>query len=196
MAVNVPLIQISELSEQTTASDTDYMVIGGADAKKIKWSNLTGAIKKLVYSWVYPVGTIYFTVDSTNPGTKFGGTWVAWGAGRVPVGVNASDSNYNTPEKNVGNSSVSYTPNGTVGGHTLTINEIPSHSHNVSVLGYTEGSSNMRYTVGWGYTRSGILFNTDGSGGNGSHNHGFTGTAATISTIQPSVTCYMWKRTA
>ena len=29
----------------------------------------------------YPVGSIYFSVDSANPSTKFGGTWVAWGAG-------------------------------------------------------------------------------------------------------------------
>ena len=39
----------------------------------------------------YPVGSIYFSVDSANPSTKFGGTWVAWGKGRVPVGVDESD---------------------------------------------------------------------------------------------------------
>lgn len=34
---------------------------------------------------VYPVGSIYMSVKATNPGTLFGGTWVAWGSGRVPV---------------------------------------------------------------------------------------------------------------
>lgn len=45
MAVNVPLIHISELQEQTTAADTDCMVIGGADVKKIKWSTIVSLIK-------------------------------------------------------------------------------------------------------------------------------------------------------
>lgn len=45
MAVNVPLIHISDLAEQTTAADTDLMVIGGTDAKKIKWSTIISLIK-------------------------------------------------------------------------------------------------------------------------------------------------------
>lgn len=44
MAVNVPLIQIQDLTEQTTAADTDCMVIGGSDAKKIKWSTIVSLI--------------------------------------------------------------------------------------------------------------------------------------------------------
>ncbi len=45
MAVNVPLVHISDLTEQTTAADTDLMVIGGIDAKKIKWSTIISLIK-------------------------------------------------------------------------------------------------------------------------------------------------------
>ncbi len=45
MAVNVPLIHISDLAEQTTAADTDYMVIGGTDAKKIKYGTIFNLIK-------------------------------------------------------------------------------------------------------------------------------------------------------
>ena len=48
---------------------------------------------------VYPVGSIYISVNSTNPSSYFGGTWVSWDAGRVPVGVNTSDSNFSTVEK-------------------------------------------------------------------------------------------------
>ena len=43
---------------------------------------------------VYPVGSIYMSVNNTNPGTLFGGTWVTWGAGRVPVSVNTSDGDF------------------------------------------------------------------------------------------------------
>ena len=51
---------------------------------------------------MYPVGSIYMSTKSTNPSTYFGGTWVAWGSGRVPVGINTSDSNFNTVEKTGG----------------------------------------------------------------------------------------------
>ena len=44
MAVNVPLVHISELAEATTAADTDCMVVGGSDAKKITIPNLAKAI--------------------------------------------------------------------------------------------------------------------------------------------------------
>ena len=51
---------------------------------------------------VYPVGAIYMSVSSTNPGTLFGGTWTAWGSGKVPVGINASDSDFDTVEETGG----------------------------------------------------------------------------------------------
>ena len=48
---------------------------------------------------IYPVGSIYMSVNSTNPGTLFGGTWVRWGNGRVPVSLNESETEFNTVEK-------------------------------------------------------------------------------------------------
>ena len=45
------------------------------------------------------------SINSTNPANFFGGTWVQWGSGRVPVCVNTSDSNFNSVEKAGGSSS-------------------------------------------------------------------------------------------
>jgi hypothetical protein len=42
------------------------------------------------------------SVNNTDPGTLFGGTWEAWGAGRVPVGVNTSDTDFSTAGKTGG----------------------------------------------------------------------------------------------
>ena len=57
----------------------------------------------MTFSKIYPVGSIYLSVSSTNPSSLFGGTWVAWGSGRVPVGINTSDTDFSTVEKTGGN---------------------------------------------------------------------------------------------
>lgn len=72
-----------------------------------------------LFDLVYPVGSIYMSVNNVNPGTLFGGTWVAWGAGKVPVGVNTSDTSFNTVEK--------------TGGSKDAI--IPSHNHTATFTG-------------------------------------------------------------
>lgn len=63
---------------------------------------------------VYPVGSIYCSIDSTDPGTLFGGTWVAIGAGRALVAAGGGFA--------VGSEGGSDT-------HTLTVEEMPSHAH-------------------------------------------------------------------
>ena len=55
-----------------------------------------------IWDCIYPIGSIYLSVNNINPSEYFGGTWVAWGSGRVPVGVNSSDSSFNTVEKTGG----------------------------------------------------------------------------------------------
>lgn len=67
-------------------------------------TKLTGNLtinNKTIFDLIYPVGSIYMSVNSTNPKNLFGGTWVGWGSGRVPVCVNTSDSNFSTVEKQV-----------------------------------------------------------------------------------------------
>lgn len=92
---------------------------------------------------LYPVGSIYMSVKNTNPSTYFGGTWVAWGTGRVPVGVNTNDTNFATVEKTGGASTV-----------TLTTAQIPSHTHAKGTLatasagGHTHDLKNQK--TSWG----------------------------------------------
>ena len=47
----------------------------------------------------YPIGAIYLSVNPTNPGSLFGGTWAAWGTGRVPIAVDTAQTEFNTVEK-------------------------------------------------------------------------------------------------
>lgn len=55
-----------------------------------------------IADYIYPVGSIYLSTNNVNPGTIFGGTWEAWGGGRVPVGVVATDTDFNTANKTGG----------------------------------------------------------------------------------------------
>ena len=128
----------------------------------------------------YPVGSIYMSVDATNPTNLFGGTWVAWGAGRVPVGVNETDSDFNAVEKTGGEKT-----------HVLSESEMATHMHTmdsaVSIkdsivsndTGLYQGSGAITFTT------IGKVVKTDTAGEGIGHNN-----------LQPYITCYMWKRTA
>lgn len=85
----------------------------------------SGDFKKDIVDLIYPVGSIYISMNSTNPSTLFGGTWEAFGQGRVLIGAGTG---------NDGNTSLSF-PAGFTGGeykHRLATDEIPSHSHSFS----------------------------------------------------------------
>lgn len=133
---------------------------------------------KTLLDFIYPIGSIYMSVSSTNPELLIGGEWVSWGAGRVPVGVDTTDSDFNSVEKTGGEKK-----------HTMTIAEMPSHSHDS--LNYTDGYANP--TLGQGSFRqllSGALAGTSYQAVKNS------GSSQPFNIQQQYITCYMWKRTA
>ena len=156
---------------------------------------------------MYPVGSIYMSVSSTNPSTYFGGTWVAWGSGRVPVGINTSDSNFNTVEKTGGASTVTLTASQmpshthTFTGSSTTTNSAGGHTHNIG-RDTDGGSGSSRYTV----HKAGAsgAQGTSPTSSAGAHTHtltpkgknGNTGGGGSHNNLQPYIVCYMWKRTA
>lgn len=128
-----------------------------------------------IFLAVHPVGSIYMSVNSTNPGTLFGGTWVAWGSGRVPVCVDTTDDDFKTAEKKGGAKT-----------HTLTKNEIPSHVHHIQKTAmFGEGNTGWNFISTSNGDWKGYHKDTDATGGGQAHNN-----------LQPYITCYMWKRTA
>ena len=133
-------------------------------------------LKTTMKNEMFPVGTIVKTVRNVNPSTYLGGTWVAWGTGRVPVGVDTSQTEFNAVEKTGGEKSVK-----------LTVNEIPPHNHKYTIP--FEVSGEVGDVRDGGFYESGFyLENTETttSAGRGlAHNN-----------LPPYITCYMWKRTA
>lgn len=91
---------------------------------------------------IYPVGSIYMSVNSTNPQTLFGGTWVAL-EDRFLIGASSTyaggskdgDATVTLTEANLPSHHHSYTkPPTATGSHTLTTTEIPAHTHGSKTL--------------------------------------------------------------
>lgn len=154
-----------------------------------------------------PVGHIRMETTNTNPSTYLGfGTWVLWGAGRVPVGVNTTDTDFKTVEQTGGTKIHTHT-NSSTGSTKLTVANIPSHSHSLKLANGTsltgkkvamftnnETGHEASQTTG-NYTYSAVSADTTSVGGNTGHTHTISDTGSS-STLQPYITCYMWKRTA
>jgi hypothetical protein len=154
---------------------------------------------------IYPVGSIYINAgSSTNPSTLLGfGTWEAFGAGRVLIGQDASNSLFDTLEETGGSAdaiAVSHTHTATStsavtdAGHDHT-SGIPS-DYNVygtdsispSRTGYT-GSSTYSTSAKTSTETTGITVAT-------STTVASTGSSGTNANYQPFITVKMWKRTA
>lgn len=144
---------------------------------ELKISNdLQNLIKKIVLDTYYPVGKIYITMGNENPNETIGGTWEKTASGKVLVGVDTNDIDFNTIGKTGGEKT-----------HTLTLEEMPEHNHSFDTVYstqvplsepyYASGFSNNNIGVGTGHTNT--------TGGSQPHNN-----------LQPYMTVYMWKRTA
>ena len=71
-------IKIDELSEVTTYSNEDYLVLdNGQTTNKIQASRIGGGLDEAnVVEIVYPVGSIYMSVNNIDPNELFlGTTW-------------------------------------------------------------------------------------------------------------------------
>ena len=128
---------------------------------------------------VYPVGAIFTTVtayaNSAAVVSAIGGTtWVAFGAGKVLVGLDSGDTDFDTVEETGG---------AKTDAHTLTIAEMPAHTHTYGKSTTTEAMS-IHDISG---LRGAATTNTSSTGGGGAHTHDI---------VQPYIVVYMWKRTA
>lgn len=143
----------------------------------------------------YPVGSIYMSTNATNPTNLFGGTWVAWGAGRVPVGFNGGDGNFNSSEKTGGSKTINIEHNHGLSNARAAVGRADS---SLATMSYTSGGNphNVYFDREFSYyggISGGSKHATDTSLIYGNTNNGGS-TAASV--LQPYITCYMWKRTA
>ncbi len=177
-------------------------------------SNLTdNTNSNNIFLKIYPIGSIYTSTTDTNPGTIFGGTWVAFGSGRTLVGVDTSQTEFNTVEKTGGEKT-----------HTLTIAEMASHTHTrgtMDIIGEFRAYSsyNLNNTSFASKLKGPFWYNTNESDNYGTSkdladgssdavrqihfqaSRAWTGETSSVgdgsahNNLQPYITVYMWKRT-
>jgi hypothetical protein len=144
----------------------------------------TTAFVTAALSAAYPVGSIYINAtSSSNPSTLLGfGTWTAFGAGRVLVGLDASDALFDTAEETGGSKDA------VVVSHTHTLTD-PGHAHTANFVRNATGAfsstsgSNLTNVADTNSAVTGITVNSAGVSG-------------TNANVQPYITVHMWKRTA
>ena len=165
---------------------------------------------------IYPIGSIYMSVNDTNPADFLGGTWERWGQGRVPVGVKEDDDDFKTPEKEDGEKK-----------HQLITSEMPNHRHKGQYSAtntYTDHAQTptdppspvimvdqgtREVEVQYNVVKDNVSSTPYHSSGSGPINDIFYSYKVTSTygvaddggdiphnNLQPYITCYMWKRTA
>lgn len=183
-----------------TLTTTGNITVGGT---------LSGTLAASVLGAVYPVGSIYINAtSSTNPGTLLGfGTWAAFGAGRVPVGINASDTDFDTAEETGGAKThiiaesnlpahkhflfANHSMNGTAASHFVRKNGSAVNSDGINKSASLEyyqssGSDDFKYSMAYDTNNATPTV----------HPSSATGSGADVSHMNPYIVVYMWKRTA
>lgn len=151
-----------------------------------------GEPKYTAIAW--PVGSVFVSVVDTDPAVLLGiGTWQAFGAGRVLVGKDAADSDFDAIDKTGGAKT-----------HTLTESQIPSHTHTVNDPGHSHVTQRYPTTTGGssGFTADTSMSGTpaDNTLATKSNTTGITnantGGGAAHNNLPPFVTVRFWRRIA
>ena len=161
---------------------------GNLTVNSITTNNIVG---QAVANAVYPIGSIYMSVNNTNPSTLFGGQW-----------EQLKDKFFFF--------FCDIYANGQTGGeasHTLTVNEIPAHNHTgtTNTTGAHRHGYNGWWTFAAGNTQGAVAHTrlSDGerwdpfnSAGDHSHtlNINNTGGSQAHNNMPPYLAVYMWKR--
>lgn len=127
----------------------------------------------------FPVGSVFISVVSTDPSTLLGyGTWDAFATGKMLVGLDSSDTDFDTVEETGGAKT-----------HTLTESEMPSHDHR-----FDDEYRQLTKTTGLG-THTGSDTSAGEMNVQTSKDMASKGGDAAHNNMPPYIVTYMWKRT-
>lgn len=189
---------------------------GGLTVPSLTVSDGSVVTRGALLNLVYPVGSIYMSVNSTSPATLFGGTWTAL-QNRVLIGAGSAHEAGATGGAESVKLTVSNLPSHN---HSLTINSTGqtmssagSHAHVLPINRSDSEQNGFSLTTSAGGFTDRVMVHTGTYTGNintnsvGGHTHtlpahthsgtiGNTGGNVALSTMPPYLSVYMWKRTA
>ena len=159
-------------TDQTATAAELNEVVGGGETALHSHAGGGGGDPKLD-SW--PIGSVFLAVISTSPATLLGGgTWERIAEGRMLIGQNDADVDFDTAEETGGAKT-----------KTLAETEIPSHVHGELAPSSASGGA-LKFAVD---------SNANGSQASGLNTEAVGGGQA-FSLMNPFLVCYIWKRTA
>jgi hypothetical protein len=177
---------ITSKADTTSPTFTGTPIAPTAGAGTNTTQIATTAFVVAALALMYPVGTIFTSTSLTNPATSLGfGTWVAFGAGRVLVGVGGAFTAGAT-----GGSADAVVVSHS---HTASVSD-PSHSHSYSLSSFFGAPGPIENGGEWRTTEA---TSSTGAATTGiSVANSTTGVSGTNANLQPYVVVYMWQRTA
>ena len=176
-----------QVSGNVTASHTELNKLDGCNASTAELNELVG-VTNIVQSLeaVYPVGSIYMNAsNSLNPGTLLGfGNWSRFGEGRVLVGLDSGQSEFNSIGYEDGHKT-----------HQLSESEMPNHRH-YSVRFHRDVGWDDAYAAGGlsGQPDREIEDDSTAEAGDLNAATSATGGGSPHNNLQPYIVVYMWKR--
>lgn len=187
-AIPAVIDDLTNTSSTSSLSANQGYVLNGKINSCVKISDLEDLVNSIILK-KHPIGSIEINVNGTNPSEYIGGTWESYGSGRCLVGVDTSQTEFNTVMKTGGEKQ-----------HALTRGELPRITGQINFHGSGAGGTVVNNTSG-DFVSNGIQNKYIGGspisgaqsvglismdfGGNGSHNN-----------LQPYITVYIWRRTA
>lgn len=130
-----------------------------------------------LYNAIFPIGQIVIKGDNEDYSNWLGFTWERTAVGKVLVGIDSTDTDFNTIGKTGGEKT-----------HTLTVDEMPKHTHNLKTGAKTNAWKEPNYTIGYQYQEASAIVSSEGienTGENQPHNN-----------LQPYQVVAYWKRIA
>lgn len=196
---SIPAAQIQSDWTQTTTTAVDYIKnkpslatvatsgvysdLSGKPTIPVDTGDLTNNAGFLTANDIYPVNSVRILADTADHSTDFGQTWVRYGSGRVLVGYDSTQTEFNSIGKTGGEKT-----------HKLVTSEMPKHTHTIP----DNITADQGYHETWGcdwsqgnkavtsFSKVGVYAPKTGeAGGDGAHNN-----------LQPYIVVSFWRRTA
>lgn len=159
----------------------------GGTASRLEFPGFVSPSFPVSQAW--PIGSVFMSVVSTNPATLLGiGTWSAIGAGRVLVGLDSGDTDFDTVEETGGSKTHS---------QTFTGNVVANHEHTGETDAVQDpGTCDELDNFSAGLNTYTVCDHTHPFTTSSDGEHTPSGTISSGNSVQPYFVVFMWKRTA